>query len=429
MRSRLRGGRDSWNGKSRQNPDGASFCSPVTVAPLIWLAIMSVKLLSLKAIYPMKSDKNTPEKTQKIEVLMLPSFPENPYQVLLGRALNLRGVEVSYLPYSHGKFPIFRAAIARKNKDEIDIIHLHWIHAYLQRKNKVAYTFLCLKLLLDVILTRISGIKIVWTVHNLMSHDDPFPGLELWTRRALANSADRIIFMSQFSLDNATKKYKIDPVKPAIIPHGNYRNYYPPTIEKSVARSELKLPEKGKIYLHIGMLKPYKGTEEMLEVWQKNRDYFEGDTLLIVGKPYNEEYGEKIKKMTDKMEGVILDLRFVKNDKISLYFSAADLVILPFKNILNSGSLLLAMSYGKPIVAPRLGSIEEVLQEADSLLYDPQDESGLAQAWQKSTQIDLEKLGDIVAKVCDRYDWDRIAEQTLQVYLSTLKSEKYSSVK
>lgn len=361
------------------------------------------------------------EKTAKLNILMLPSFEENPYQTMLGQELKLKGVGVNYWSYSHGKLPIFKAAIAQKKKTGLDLIHLHWIHTYLEGEDTINYSWLCFKFLLDIIITRLYGIKIVWTVHNQLSHNAQFPKLELWTRQILAKLVNRLIFMSKSSLESTVHKYKFSSKKAAIIPHGNYRKSYGPLVDKLAARQELNLPLTGEIYLNLGLLKPYKGVEKLLETWQENRNIFKDDILLIAGKPYEEAYGEELIKMASEIEGVILYPEFVEDSKINLYFSAADVAVFPFKKILNSGSLVLAMSYGKPIIAPRLGGIAEVLEEADSLLYDPEDELGLINAWKKSTQVDLDELSKVVVEVCDRLDWDKIAEKTLDVYLSVLK--------
>ena len=90
--------------------------------------------------------------------------------------------------------------------------------------------------------------------------------------------------------------------------------------------------------------------------------------------------------------------------------------MLPFERVLTSGSLILAMSYGKPIIAPRIGSIPDTLGEADCLLYSFKDKRGLLYAIKDSNQFDLDTLGRLVRKSCDRLKWGEIAQQTVLVY-------------
>ncbi|MGK7921574.1 MAG: glycosyltransferase family 4 protein, partial [Trichodesmium sp.] len=342
-----------------------------------------------------------------------------PYHFLLSQTLVAQGISIDNWPHWQGKLPIFKAAIARKK--HFDLVHVHWMYFNIRGENKYIYFFSCLKFLFDVLITRLAGLKFVWTVHNSLGHDSKFPGLELWTRQMFVKLVDRIICLNKTTVETITKEYKFNPAKAIVIPHGHYRDVYQKAVDLAAARKELNLPETGKIYLNLGVLKPYKGIENLLQVWQDNQDIFAGDTLLIVGKPSDENYAKKLQELATGMEGVIIYPQFIENDKIHLYFSAANVVVLPFKKILNSGSLILAMSFGKPVIAPRLGGLLEVVGEADELLYDPEDKEGLLKAMQKSTKIDLDQLSRLVEKACDRLDWNLIGQETLKVYRSVIQ--------
>ena len=359
---------------------------------------------------------------QKIQVLMVPSDCSkdsmNPYQTLLSQSLIAQETIVENWPYYEGKFPIYKAAVARKKF--FNVVHIHWIYFYLSGKNKSLYFISCLGFLLDVLVTKWSGLKIVWTVHNSISHDSQFPRLELWTRRQLVKLVDRVICLNKMTLEMIADEYQFIPAKAVVIPHGHYRDVYQKPIDLIEARKELSLPETGRLYLNLGLLRPYKGIESLLQVWGENQDIFAGDTLLIAGKPWDETYAKKLQELAEGMERVMIYPQFVEQNKLHLYFSAANVVVLPFKKILNSGSLILAMSFGKPFIAPRLGGLIEVVGDADRLLYDPEDDAGLLKAMRKSTQVDLQQLSQLVVKECDRLDWDSIAQKTVDVYRSIL---------
>ncbi|MDJ0553990.1 MAG: glycosyltransferase [Microcoleaceae cyanobacterium MO_207.B10] len=360
-------------------------------------------------------------KSSQLRVLMVPSDGNlekalNPYQILLTQALVAQGVHVDNWPYCLGKLPIYKAAVMRKKS--FDIVHIHWIYFYLVGDNKYLYFLSCLRFIFDVWITRLTGLKVVWTVHNSISHNSKFPGLELWVRRQFVKLVDRIICLNKTTVETIAKEYKFNPAKAIVIPHGHYRDVYQKLVDLVEARKELNLPESGKVYLNLGLLRPYKGIENLLQVWQDNQDIFADDTLLIVGKPWNESYAKKLQELATGIKGVIINPQFVDNSKLHLYFSAANVVVLPFKKILNSGSLILAMSFGKPVLAPRLGGLLEVAGDANELLYDPEDKEGLLKAMQKSTKIDLDELSQLVEKACDRLDWNLIGQETLAVYRS-----------
>ncbi|AFZ44923.1 glycosyl transferase group 1 [Halothece sp. PCC 7418] len=368
----------------------------------------------------MNQQASTHEKHQ-IRVLMMPDYrQDNPYQQLLANSLKTEGVEVQFPQGYRRVFPIFRA-ITTQNKP-IHILHLHWLNLYLKGKNLPSKWLYALKVLIDVWLTCQTGTKIVWTVHNLVPHDTKFPRLEYWTRRLLVKMASRVIIHNHASLEPLLQAYQLDSVKVNIIPHGNYRPVYKEAIPKEEARKILGFPQQGKIYLSFGMIRPYKGLEFLLGAWEKCQN--DQDLLAIVGQARGHvEYGSALVKKAETIKGAMVREGYVDDELIHIYYSAADIIVLPFQKILTSGSLILAMSFSKPIIAPCFPSITETLGTADWLLYDPETEQGLFNAICKSKDIDLEALSTLVKQECQRLNWDNIAQQTSQLYLSLISQE------
>ncbi|HIK06684.1 MAG TPA: glycosyltransferase [Trichormus sp. M33_DOE_039] len=357
---------------------------------------------------------NTPS-SQTLRVLMMPYSVEiNPYQTLLAKALQSEGIEVLF-PLGYLRvFPILRAIKAQTNK--VDVLHLHWLSPYLKGENLLTKSIYAIKFLIDILLTKWRGVKVVWTVHNYTSHNSQFPGLEQWTQQILLKLADRVIFHNASALKEFSQTYQLDKLKTEVIPHGHYREFYNSPIDKLEARKGLALPLDGRIYLNLGTLRPYKGIERLLQVWRENRKLLGETTLLIAGQALDEVYGQKLATQASETEAVILRRDFIADDRIHLYFSAADVVVFTFERVLTSGSIILAMSYGKPIISPRTGGIVETIGAADWLLYAPEDNQGLLHALKESTQIDLSALSQLVKQECDRLDWDKIGKLTKIAY-------------
>lgn len=363
---------------------------------------------------------NTSPQAKTLSILMMPDFRiDNPYQSLLSQALESQGVKVEFPQGYRRVFPIFRAVSGKSQS--FKLLHLHWLSPYIKGEKRLTKTLYAVKFLIDIALTRLRGLKIVWTVHNQVSHDAKFPGIELWTRRILAKLVNRVIVHSHFTLAAIARAYQLQPSKIEIIPHGHYREIYSPPVDPEDARKKLDLPLGKRIYLNLGMLKPYKGLEQLITLWQE-RHLSDQGTLLIAGKPQTEAYGQKLKAQIANSSTIKLYPEFIENDDIHLFFSAADLVVLPFANITTSGSLILAMSYGKAVIAPRLGAIEETVSFADQLLYDPKDEQGLLQAIQRSTHISLKELSHKVESACDLLDWAQISQKTLKTYRAAIEN-------
>ncbi len=354
------------------------------------------------------------------KVLMMPDYrQDNPYQSLLVKELRSQSQDLSYnISFSADYrriLPLFRAV----KDNSATVLHLHWLTPYIKGETYLTKLIYSLKLIIDLWLTRLAGIKLIWTIHNHLSHNTQFPKLELWLRKSITKLADEIIVHNYSSVEYLQQAGQITSQinsKLTVIPHGHYQDIYPPAIPQKEARRKLNLAPDGYLYLNLGMIRPYKGIENLLQVWQSNQVAFQSHTLLIAGKPINESYKTKIITLSSKAHQVIFQPYFIPSGQMHLYFSAADVVVLPFTNILTSGSLILAMSYQKPIIAPRQGGIVETLKNADSLLYDSDDHQGLAKALKASTEIDLNALSNQVKIACDLLNWHKIAQQTGQVY-------------
>jgi glycosyltransferase involved in cell wall biosynthesis len=158
----------------------------------------------------------------------------------------------------------------------------------------------------------------------------------------------------------------------------------------------------------------------LLDVWPAYQRDHPADTLLIAGKPTDLEYEEVLRSQVQACPNAILEARFIPDEDVHLYFSAADAVVLPFRQITTSGSMLLAMSYDTPIIAPRVPSLERTLQPATDLLYE---EGDLLSMLRKSQHINLEGLAQKTKEACDRLSWGWISGQTWEAYAEAAQQE------
>lgn len=354
-----------------------------------------------------------------MRVLMMPDFRrDNPYQQLLAQGLETLGVEVAFPTGYRRGLPLRRAC--RTGGAKFDLLHLHWLSPYIKGSSLLKQSGYYLKTVADTLAVQAGGTRIVWTVHNGVSHEAKHPSLERLAFKRLYRQADGLIVHDEPARSFLAQTYGIGPERSSVIPHGHFRDVYGPALDKPEARRALGLPESGHVYLNFGMQRPYKGVEHLLEVWKRGWTS-SGDTLVIAGKPHTPSYGDQLGRLAGSLAGVRLDLTFIPDEKLPLYFSAADVVVLPFNKILTSGSTTLAVSYAKPVIAPRTGGIPDVVGAADELLYDPDDAQGLEAAMLRSKTTDLNALASRAAAACGRLDWLPIAEATLQTYRKALR--------
>ena len=106
----------------------------------------------------------------------------------------------------------------------------------------------------------------------------------------------------------------------------------------------------------------------------------------------------------------------IPNDELQLYLKAADVVVLPFLDILTSGSAITALGFGRPVIVPAIGCLPELMDERMAVLYDPQAADGLRQALMAARQRDLVAAGAAAYDHARSLAWDKIARQTLEAY-------------
>ena len=315
-----------------------------------------------------------------MKIIAFPKGLENPYQKLLYEALKRQGDVVKYVSLLFFLPQIFFWRLCGYN-----VFHLHWANAFLLRYRKLAYWhyLVCLKTL------QLLGYKIVWTAHNVLPHEQAFPN-DTIARKKLVDAADLVIAHSQSTLDGLAK-IGIVPQRSVIIPHGSYVGVYPNAMSREDARKKLGIDQKIFTYLYLGQVREYKGVDTLIAAYEKIKN--SGDKLIVAGK--GSEIGH------------------VAADELQTYFNAADVVVLPFKTITTSGSALLALSFGKAVIVPRLGDLA-LLPDEISYKYSPQESDGLIKAMKEA-----EKHPDILVKkskaaqcYAEELGWPSIAEKT-----------------
>ena len=112
----------------------------------------------------------------------------------------------------------------------------------------------------------------------------------------------------------------------------------------------------------------------------------------------------------------MLQLERLPEEELSRTLRAADAVVLPFRDILTSGSAILALSHGRPVIAPAMGCLPETLPGDATILYDPDARDGLRDALRTAARADLRTMGERGRAWADSMDWGPIAAETAKLY-------------
>ncbi|HMQ54403.1 MAG TPA: glycosyltransferase [Anaerolineae bacterium] len=351
-----------------------------------------------------------------MKVIITPVYTGNTHMELLQEALQSRGLEVRLAPYS-GRFPLWQAATQFGRPD---VFHLQWQHRFFTAATPLPALFKTLRFFLQWFSLRVRGTRFVWTVHNVVNHERHQARWELAACRLLARWVDRVNVHCPSAVPAVATAYKLRPERIQVVPRVHYAGQYPETSMKAVARQKLGLPTEARLFLSFGMVRPYKGLDRLLAAFaQLQNDELR---LIIMGKPKPAELGRTLAAQAAADPRVITRFEFIPDDQLSLYLSACDLVVLPYADSLNSGAAVLAATFGRPLLMPKLGCMADY-PEAAAITYSPNEPDGLRLALEKAVLLSLEPMGLAARRFIQQFSPSLVADQTIAVYQSVLGRE------
>ncbi len=272
---------------------------------------------------------------------------DNPYTKLLYEAVQSLGVEVE-------DFSPWKALWRR-----YDIFHAHWPEYYLVHPNPLKAVVGTLGVLSCLCWMRLRGTRVVWTVHNLRSHNFPRPRLERLYWRVFPRMVDGFLALTPAGLDQARAQFPhLRNLPGFVVPLGNYLNAYPNDITKQEARSRLEIEPNQPVLLFLGIIAKYKNVPALAAAFRGLPD--PDARLVIAGRFNSDEEEAATREAADGDARVRIYSGYVDAKDLQVYLNAADLVVLPFREILNSASALLALAFHRPVLVPALGAMPEL---------------------------------------------------------------------
>ena len=345
-----------------------------------------------------------------MKVLAWPAFSNkewNPYNSLLYSEIQKKGIEVVD----------FDGRISA-DFSGVDILHIHWPDLFLKRRLWIQAALACASLLIILKRARRAGARVVWTAHNLQSHENTYPWLEKTFWSLFVRQLDGVISMSTGGLDQTRKlRLAAREIPCTVIPHGHYREIYPNSIDRGEARKRFGLTENTLVFGQFGQIRPYKGLEKLVDSWTSWSARPTNSHLLIAGRPSDKRLNDFLALHASESEGIQYHSGNIEAGDFQYFFRAADMIVLPYQRILNSGAALLALSFNKQVILPRTEALSELQDQVGSdwvYLYEGEfDDLVLRDAVQW-----FEKRTAVAVAPLDCYNWDLIAEKTVTFYSS-----------
>jgi glycosyltransferase involved in cell wall biosynthesis len=303
--------------------------------------------------------------------------------------------------------------------------HLNWEEAiYREAETPEAAMRIVTGFMASLDLFAALGGKLIWTLHNETPHDDRFPEVYKALARTIASRCDLCIVHSARAGELATDGYGLAPDRLCLVPHGGYHTLYSVTTSRAAARKAINLAGEGVIFGFVGAVRPYKNVPLLVDAFLKLPSGTE--RLLIAGLQTPDLMVDE-----SSADAIIQRNATIPEAQLPETIRACDAIVLPFDQILTSGSMVLALSLGVPVIVPAHPSLcETIFDEVNGLTFKPGDAESLAQTMTAFLNLSAAERAQMGAKAlvtAQLADWDWIGRRLSARILALFEGDQATS--
>ncbi len=327
------------------------------------------------------------------------AYDTNPYNPLIYQDLGPR-----YL-MTPGTIADAAALLAAEGRA---ILHLHWEEAFVRwQADDAAAMAAAEATLAELRAFKAGGGRIVWTIHNEQPHEGEYLDAFMRLRRGIAALADRVLVHNRAAIPLIVGQSGADPARIVLLPHPSYLGVY-----ESEAETFARAPDwDSRRLLLFGMLRRYKGLEALIDAMAAAPEV----EVDIVGEATSPDHVDAMMPRIAATPGLTLAPERVEDADVPARLRAHRGLVLPYSRFLTSGVAMLAMTFGRPIIAPDLPQLREILPAAQHpLLYPPGDTDALAERMRRLVATDraeLARLRDDLQARARQYSPAQVSER------------------
>lgn len=253
-------------------------------------------------------------------------------------------------------------------QNKVDVVYLQWFENL--PIDTIRALLMCMMKVFMIYFFKARKYSIYFVVHNKISHNKKNSNISKWLLKFILLHADVILILSKSTLKEieyilgSKDKNKILYSKIYHLPHPSYIDIYPQNPNSKFTRNNFHIKEDDFVFLFLGQIRPYKNVELLIEAFQNLK--LEKAKLIIAGKIESDEYKKQIELLI-KNDNIITNFEFIEDSDISSIISIANIMVYPLdiRSSLNSGALYLSFSYGKTVIAPKIGTILDIMDYID----------------------------------------------------------------
>ena len=290
-------------------------------------------------------------------------------------------------------------------KGNFDILHTEW------------YTFSPIDYYFLNKLKRKYKIKYVATVHDILPFNQKFYDLRFHKR--LYSLADSIILQAPENVKRFTELFPDLKNKVCMVPHGHMLDYVE-MMDKDESRERLGIPKNKIVFLFFGQIKKVKGVDLLLKALLKIKGRYPDLYVVIAGSVWKADFSEcqKLIDNNDLSECLKMDIRYIPDDEVKYFYSAADACVLPYTDVYQSGVIQLAYGYQKAVISSDLPAFTQFVKEGKSgYVAQTGNFNSLADAMERAI-LDIDNLPNMGKKGYDlvkqTLNWDELAKKIVE---------------
>lgn len=276
---------------------------------------------------------------------------------------------------------------------------------------------------------KLLGKRVVFTAHNVNAaeRDGVDSLLNRWSLRVQYRLLDHIFVHTEQMKSQLARVFGVSSRKVSVIPFGIYDMVPQSCLSCADARQKLNLAASDRTILFFGRITPYKGIDLLVNAFERLAGKDWNYRLLIAGEPMKEaealwHQAAFAVEQSPMRERVIQHIRHIPDHEIEMYFKAADVLVLPYTQIFQSGVLFMAYSFGLPVIATDVGSFaQDIIPGSTGYVCRPRDPADLARTIEEYFSSELfntlaERRPGIKNSIRMGHSWGIVADKTTDVY-------------
>jgi glycosyltransferase involved in cell wall biosynthesis len=330
-----------------------------------------------------------------------PGGAQNPYL----RMLYSRTPEAGFDPRPLARFD----HLHRLPPDSV--FHLHWTRiaqlgaTTLEEAQAKSDNFL------DTIASFVErGGTMLWSIHEPLPHDCPFPAVEQDLRQHLADLATGIHILHASTVDEVAPYYRLPTEKVFVVEHPLYTGIYEDYLPRASARRLIGLRDDEVMILGFGAIRPYKGFDRLVRLLPTIRERTGAKVRVMVAGPTMQSVdNSELERLVAATDGATLSEEPIPDQHVQVMFKSADIVALPYRQVLNSGVLMLGLTFAKPSIAPDNAVTRDALPSGLVRLFDRSDDDDLCRVLVEAVAEAGDSMPGLPESFATRYDPATIA--------------------